>query len=436
MTAGQGENNVKAGLFVLAAIVIGLIVIFVLGDLRQALLGQPMTTYTASFPVSDGIGFLQKGSPVRLGGIAVGEVAVVQIDPTQDPLRQIDVIFSVQTDIALYTNAKAVVESGLISAESFITISSVGWDAAHQTSDVSGDPGERLTEDMVLVGTPSGGMLGAFLGVDASSSLKEVVSRLEEEGHVLEWIIGKEAARSFSKGTETLGTVFQNMKTDGYVVEWILGKPAAADIQGSFDDLEKVIARVRSDWMGTDEQAGWSMEISALVDKGEALAETVQIISDFMAKNQAVFQEVINDVQAAANDGSTVIADLRAHMPLWSENVGTMLANLDLMSQQLVLLIAEARNAPWRLLYQPSTKEVSNELLYEASRNFVFGAADLKSASESLDRLVKARGDLLNTDAADFTLLRNNLLEAVRRYERAQTQLSQVIEGATSPPAK
>jgi hypothetical protein len=60
MTAGQGENNVKAGLFVLTAIVIGLIVIFVLGDLRQALLGQPMTTYTASFPVSDGIGFLKK----------------------------------------------------------------------------------------------------------------------------------------------------------------------------------------------------------------------------------------------------------------------------------------------------------------------------------------------------------------------------------------
>ena len=178
------------------------------------------------------------------------------------------------------------------------------------------------------------------------------------------------------------------------------------------------------------------MEISALVDKGEALAETVQIISDFMAKNQAVFQEVMDDVQSAADDGSTVIADLRARMPLWSENVGTMLANLDLMSQQLTLLIAEARNAPWRLLYQPSTKEVSNELLYEASRNFVFGAADLKSASESLDRLVQARGDSLNTDAADFTLVRNNLLEAVRRYERAQSQLSQVIEGATSPPAK
>jgi hypothetical protein len=436
MTAGQGENNVKAGLFVLAAIIVGLVVVFVLGDLRQSLFGPPMSTYAATFPVSDGVGFLQEGSPVRIGGIAVGAVATVQINHTQNPLRQIDVTFSVPSDIALYTNATAVVQSGLISSDSFISISSVGWDAAHQTSDVSGDPGERLTEDMVLAGTPSGGMLGAMLGADASASLREVVSRLEEDGYVLEWILGEDAAKSFSKGTETLGTVFQDMKTDGYVIEWVLGKPTAEDIRGSFDDLKKLVAHVRTDWIGTDGQAGWSTEISAVLEKGEALAETVQIIRDFVAKNQAVFQEVIDDVQAAADDGSTVIADLRARMPLWSENVGTMLANLDLMSQQLTLLIAEARNAPWRLLYQPSTKEVSNELLYEASRNFVFGAADLKSASESLDRLVKARGDSLNTDAADFTLVRNNLLEAVRRYERAQSQLSQVIEGATSPPAK
>ncbi|MDG1838677.1 MAG: MlaD family protein [Phycisphaerales bacterium] len=436
MTAGQGANNVKAGLFVLVAIVIGLIVIFVLGDLRKSLFGQPMSTYNATFPVSDGVGFLQKGSPVRIGGIAVGEVAVVEIDATQDPLQQIDVTFFVQSDIALYTNATAVVKSGLISAESFITISSVGWDAAHQTSDVSGDPGERLTEDMILAGTPSGGMLGALLGADASASVKELVSRLEEEGHVLEWIIGADAAKSFSKGTETIGNVFQHMKTDGYVIEWVLGEPAAVDIRESLGDIKELVARIQTDWMGTDEQEGWSMEISALLDKGGALAETVQIIRDFMAKNQAVFQEVMDDVQSAASDGSTVIADLRAHMPLWSENIGTMLANLDLMSQQLTLLIAEARNAPWRLLYQPSTKEVSNELLYEASRNFVFGAADLKSASASLDRLVNARGDSLNTDAADFTLVRNNLLEAVQRYERAQSQLSQVIEGATSPPPK
>jgi hypothetical protein len=96
----------------------------------------------------------------------------------------------------------------------------------------------------------------------------------------------------------------------------------------------------------------------------------------------------------------------------------------------------EARNAPWRLLYQPSELEVTNELLYEASRNFVFGAADLKSAAASMDRLVNARGDELSTDMRDFKLVRDNLNAAVSRYERAQTQLSQVLQGTTTPPAK
>ena len=140
-----------------------------------------------------------------------------------------------------------------------------------------------------------------------------------------------------------------------------------------------------------------------------------------------------DDLSTALADARTVVSDLKSHMPLWSEDVGAMLANLNLASQQLDLLVAEARNAPWRLLYQPSEREVTGELLYEASRNFVFGAADVKSAAQSLDHLVSARGDALDTDARDFTLVRDNLLEALRRYERAQEQLAQILKGQMVP---
>ena len=127
-----------------------------------------------------------------------------------------------------------------------------------------------------------------------------------------------------------------------------------------------------------------------------------------------------------------LIADLHAHAPLWMADVGDTLANLELASQQLDLLLAEARNAPWRLLYQPSEKQISGELLYEASRNFVFGAADLKSAAASMDQLVKVRGSSLNESAQDFQLVRDNLMNAVKRYEKAQSQLSQVL--SAEPP--
>jgi hypothetical protein len=131
-----------------------------------------------------------------------------------------------------------------------------------------------------------------------------------------------------------------------------------------------------------------------------------------------------------------VLGEIQANAPLWTADIGSALADIDLAAQELLLLMQEARNAPWRLLYQPSEHEVTNELLYEASRNFVFGAADLKSAAESMDRLVTARGESLSTDAQDFTLIRDNLNAAVARYERAQKQLSQVLHNATSPPTK
>ncbi len=437
MSGRRNDNSVKAGLFVLVAIVVGITVIFVLGDLKGALFGPPMSTYQATFPVRQGVGFLSEGSSVRVGGIQMGEVQSVAIISSEDPIREIDVSFTLPSSVALYSNAVATVQSGLISSDSYVFITSVGFDAAHQDLDDRGDPGTRLAEGDVLSGTPSSGMLGAILGEDAGASVQEIASNLRQDGYVLEWVLGTETARSFSAGTETVGQAMQRMDQNGYVMEWVLGDTPAADVRSALADLEVLAARVRTDWMGTDgSPGGWSAEISTVVGKGEQLADVVQRVSDFISENEASFQVIVDDVVVSVADARTVLGELQANMPLWSMDVGSALAHADLAAQELSLLVAEARNAPWRLLYQPSEHEVSNELLYEASRNFVFGAADLKSAAESVDRIVRARGPELDANAQDFTLLRDNLAAAVQRYERAQTQLSQVLHSATTPAAK
>ncbi len=437
MSGRRDDNSIKAGIFVLIAIAVGVTVIFVLGDLKGAMFGPPMSEYQATFPVKQGVGFLKEGSPVRVGGIELGEVQSVEIISSEDPIRQIDVSFTLPSSVALYSNATATVQSGLISSDSFVLISSVGFDAAHQVSSDLGEPGTLLADGDVLAGTPATGMLGAILGEEAGASIQEIASKLRTDGYVLEWVLGAESARSFSAGAETVGQAMQRMDQDGYVMEWVLGDAPADDVRSALNDLEVLAARIRTDWMGTDEQpGGWSAEISTVVAKGEKLAEAVQRVSDFIEKNEASFQVIVDDVVASVGDARTVLGELRTNMPLWSTDVGSALASADLAAQELSLLVAEARNAPWRLLYQPSEQEVSNELLYEASRNFVFGAADLKSAAASVDRIVKARGDALDSGAADFTLLRENLAAAVQRYERAQSQLSQVLQGATTPAAK
>ncbi|MDP7028843.1 MAG: MlaD family protein [Phycisphaerales bacterium] len=437
MSGRQDGNTVKAGIFVLVAVAVGVAVIFVLGDLKGVIFGPAMSSYQATFPVKQGVGFLKEGSQVRVGGIDMGEVQSVEIIAGENPIRKIDVTFTLPSSVSLYSNAVATVQSGLISSDSFVLITSVGFDTGHRVPGDLGEPGTLLASGDVLAGTPSTGMLGAILGEEAGASVQEIATRLREDGYVLEWVLGNEPARSFSAGAETVGHAMQRMDQDGYVMEWVLGDAPAEDVRSALNDLEVLAARIRTDWMGTDGQpGGWSAEISTVLSKSDDLASAVQRISDFIDRNEESFQAIVDDVEVSVADARSVLGDLRANMPLWSADVGTALANADLAAQELSLLVAEARNAPWRLLYQPSAKEVSNELLYEASRNFVFGAADLKSAADSVDRIVQARGAALDPDAADFTLLRDNLAAAVHRYERAQAQLSQVLNGSTTPAPK
>ncbi|MDP6480039.1 MAG: MlaD family protein, partial [Phycisphaerales bacterium] len=156
MSARNSENNIKAGLFVLVSIAVGVAVIFILGDLWGAITGPPMTSYRVNFTVRDGVGFLKPGSVVRVGGLSMGEVESVGLKSGQDPERSIEVVLSLPSKVELYSNATASIQSGLISGDSYILVSSVGWDAAHRTQLDEGQPGTRLAAGDQLEGTPSG----------------------------------------------------------------------------------------------------------------------------------------------------------------------------------------------------------------------------------------------------------------------------------------
>ena len=188
-----GVNNVKAGCFVVAALATGLVVIFVLGDIWNRVLGPATTDYRASFQISDGVVYLNSGSEVRLGGVGIGQVHRVELVTSADPVRTIDIEFDIPSDIALYSNAVATIQSGLISSDSFVQISSVGWDQANRSTGDRGEPGTRLAEGDVLVGTPTGGMLGAMLGPETSAAVQKTVDHIEtitaglrDDGRVLE----------------------------------------------------------------------------------------------------------------------------------------------------------------------------------------------------------------------------------------------------------
>ncbi|MCH2132905.1 MAG: MlaD family protein [Phycisphaerales bacterium] len=444
-------NNVKAGIFVIVALIVGLVVVFLLGNLWDKFFGPPLTPYRTTFTVMNGVGYLQTGSEVRIGGIKVGRVEAVTFDETKDgALERIDVTFAIPTSIPLYSNAVATIKSGLISADSFVAITSVGFDENNRGPEEKGPAGTRLSENERFAGTGAPGMLGALLGPKGAAKTEEIITnirdltaKLNDEDGMMVALFGEEATEDVDTFLANLDEISTRMKTDGYVLKWVFGAPTAEEVQNAIKNVDTVIADIQSNWSAT-----WSNEVDRILASVDSLsANADQIVAD----NKESINQIVADIKSVTNearetwspeltavfskasstldDVQVVVADVRAQAPLMIDNVGDALANVNVASQQLNRAIAEVSASPWRLLYRPTDKEYTNELLYEAARNFSFGAADLKSAAGSMQRLLDARGSTLNGDDQDFMMIRDNLVESFRRYERAQQQLMEILRG-------
>lgn len=414
-------NNVKAGVFVSIALLVGLFVIFVLGNLWSTFFGPSMNIYNTSYAIVDGVSFLQKGSEVRIGGIKSGVVDHVSFDISgTKPIEMIDVTFSLPENILLYSNAVAVVKSGLISADSYILISSLGFDDRNRSKKDMGIAGSLLQSGDEFKGSNGGGMLSSLLGPTASDGVNSFL--------------------------QSLGEISKKMKKEGYVLKWVLGAPGADEVRDVIKNLDVVMADFHENW-----ERQWSAEISGILTNVNASMTNINAIID---DNSQSINEIVANVRSLAETAQTewspkltiifseasktlsefqqLVGDVRVRAPVMLDNLGDSLANLNIGSQQLSRAIAEVSSSPWRLLYRPTDKEYSNELLYEAARNFSFGTADLKAATGSMRRLMDARGDGLTSEDEDFVLIRQNLIDSFQRYQRAQQQLMGILRGDTS----
>ena len=71
--------------------------------------------------------------------------------------------------------------------------------------------------------------------------------------------------------------------------------------------------------------------------------------------------------------------------------------------------------------------ELEHELLYEATRSFAVAAEDLKAASASVRRVLDNHGELVAEDAELFDRVKRGLLDSLDKYEKAQSNLFDIL---------
>ncbi|MCA9278450.1 MAG: MCE family protein [Phycisphaeraceae bacterium] len=430
------RNNVIAGVFLVSGLVLAVATSAVLSDAMEYF--KPKTQYVVRFDIATGSGGLSSGSAVTLGGQKIGRVSSVNVNPAVG----IDVTIAVNSDIVINENANASLVVPLLGAGGTLNFTSLGdpsrLDSFHGTS-------ARLEAGEVLAAgiAPPGFLAQAGFGPEQVATLRNVI----------------ENADSTMERVDSIATKFQE-SLPGIVDE----------VEASIEDARTAVNNVQT----MTEKAGkrfdvWADEVDSVLANANAASDKLPALVDnanegvsearkVISTTQGVIDEAepkiiatLDSVKSSADhfDTHTIrevdnfLTDAREMLrtaegpivafgqALAEEMPGLrkVFANLRLASDQAKLAMVEIRNSPWRILYQPSRKEIEQELEFGAARTYADAVSDLRAASEALQALAQF-GD--GVDQAEIQRLQNQLLDAFMRYQKLEEQmLSQLAEAGT-----
>lgn len=440
--AGARRNNIIAGSFLVAALLLAVGTSAVLSDAIERL--KPSHDYLVRFDYQTGIGGLSVGNAVSLGGQKVGRVTGIDFARATEGFPSgLDVRISIDSSLVLYEDAQATLVLPLIGSGAVLNITSTGsaegvqsWQRAggapvQGTSPIL-EPGERLAG--LLAPPPFLSQSG--IGAEQISTIRRVIARADEL-----------SAR--------MTTLTATLETDvELVVDDVRSTTAMArEFVGDLQDLSAT-ARMRSGpWFELVDSTLSNIETASqefpplMRDADQGLAEARGVIAsvqDAIDENRPRVDRTVASIESAAGridqqtieQVETLLADASEALRSVDSAVRTAgdsltqelpgirktLANLRLASDQAKLTMVEVRNSPWRLLYQPGRKELEQELEFGAARSYASAVSDLREASDSLLALSASQRPV---DAARVDAILADLNAAFDRYQELERELLQ-----------
>lgn len=427
MQKNSKRSNVIAGSFLIGAIALAIGTSVVLSGVEERLI--PTHVYDLRFAVAEGAPGLKAGSNVLLGGVKIGRVTGVRIvRETDGPMLSVGI--RVRTSVQLHQDAVILLERPLLGTGSEINIVGVGGQAPVLT------PGSTIHADIA----PPAFLAQAGYGPEQASQVRRAITQMTEL-------------------VDRIDTLSRSVEPK---VEPIVDSMAAA-----VEDVRQLTASIagrREAWAGSVDRILGSAETTSkraeqvVADVGQGVTESRELVASAhaaIADSRPTFDRILSNVDSitAKVDQETITSFNRAlasadqgvqRLTAAAEEISTLIreespslrramANARLASDQLKLATIEIRRSPWRLLYQPTKKELETELIYGAAEAYAQAVSDLRAASETLS--VSASRTGVATDAARLEELTRELDAAFDRYKVAEEEFLRRFAPEAHDPA-
>ncbi len=424
MSAGRGsKNNVLAGMFVLGALVLTLIVIVVMSNLGERL--TRTNKYIVRFSVTDGAEGLDKGAAVKVGGVRVGRVTATQFFPEKGEPTDVDVTIKVPEKIPLFSDADVQLVKPLLGSGSTINI--ITTPASQRPgADPNAPPPERhALKDGDMIHGRMGGP--GFLAPTDYARVQSIIASVDK--------IAKEVEPQIKPIMTDAGAAVANVRkvTDDAAAKWPEWSGRVSTILDRFErNSESIDTIVRNVKDASQSIKDGVEEARRLIDKGRAVVddnrqsidEVVKNVREFTQKANTQWADKVNGVldraTAALDSARDTAKDVQNLVAQKSPQLDDIISNAALAAQQLKLATVEIRASPWRLLYQPTKKELENELLYNTVRQYSDAVGELKAASDALKTVSLRAQQGGSVDQATINAMTAKLRDAFDKYQKQE----------------
>lgn len=353
-----GSSELKVGIFVTAALIIGGVLVFVIGN-QSAMFASKVEYFTTFDQVSG----LRAGSPVRIAGIDVGTVQDVSFGPG----GRIHVKLEVREDASEFVREGSVASVG-----------SKGL-LGDQLVDITVGQGERLAPGSMIPSAEES-LLQAFLG-ETGSEAESIVRNLNATTAALAQTLGdpqlQQDVREITNNVATLSRLIA--ENDG-TVRRLMTDPALAD------DLQATIQTFQATGSELQQAARGMRQIVNEVQGGSGTAHKLIYGQEGVT--------LMTNLAGAAGELATILRDVRtgdgnAHQLLYGDDAGGLIENLTAMSNDLRVIVADVRagrGTVGGLLVDPSIYEDVKRLVGNLERNEILRALVRYSIREDAPR--------------------------------------------------
>lgn len=447
--------NVIAGLFLVVSLALAVSIAFVLSDAMQRL--GSFREYVVRFDVAEGVAGVKIDSPVTLGGLDVGRVVAVEpvFETTADGAvvaRSIDVRVSVDEGVVLYTNADAYVVQPILGTLAAINIAHAGGPNKQSLIYVEGG----MTDGAIELVGPDDPLNGAIapalltqmgLGPDEARLIKQTIEDTRRGvGTFRE--LGDRLRPAVDNGVETVEATLESFRRSAARIDE-RSEEIADDIVVIVDEVRGVSERldptlVEVDGAVADARAAIA-EARAIVEENRPIIRSTtgnveRITARFEAETLLKIEELLDQGVIAAGNFADTGERAESLLAQTAPNLRRAVANARIISDQASLFVQEVRAAPWRLLERPKTRELREQLLYDATRAYAAAVGDLRSASETLDATLAGLPEdaaRRGVDPEGLAALAGEVRRAFGSYRRAESALLELVtDGALDPPAE